>query len=82
LAKHPEYMEKLANEISHYKDVDDFQLTELEKLPMLNAVIRETLRLYPPFPFPIGRVAPSEGTTLGNYYIPGGVIWNVGNIDS
>jgi cytochrome P450 len=66
-------MEKLANEISHYKDVDDFQLIELEKLPMLNAVIRESLKLYPPFPFPIGRLAPPGGTTLGNYYIPGGV---------
>jgi len=66
-------MEKLANEISHYKHVDDFQLTELEKLPMLNAVIREALRLYPPIPLPMGRVATPAGTTIGNYYIPGGV---------
>jgi cytochrome P450 len=73
LAKHPEYFEKLANEVSRYKDVDDFQLTELEKLPMLNAVIREVLRLYPPIASPMGRVVPPGGTTLGNYFIPGGV---------
>jgi cytochrome P450 len=73
LAKHPEYFEKLANEVSHYNDVDDFQLSELEKLPMLNAVIREALRLYPPIPSPMGRVTPPGGTTLGNHFIPGGV---------
>jgi cytochrome P450 len=73
LAKHSEWLEKLANEVSRYNDVDDLQSIELEKLPMLNAVIREALRLYPPIPSPMGRVAPPSGTTLGNYYIPGGV---------
>lgn len=73
LAKHVECFEKLANEVSHYKDVDELQSIELEKLPMLNAVIRETMRLYPPIPAPMGRVAPPAGTTMGNYYIPGGV---------
>jgi cytochrome P450 len=73
LAKHPKYFEILANELSCYKDVNDLQSIELEKLPMLNAVIREVLRLYPPIPSPMGRVAPPGGTTLGNYYIPGGV---------
>jgi len=44
---------------------------------MLNAVIREVLRLYPPIPLPMGRVASPGGTTLGGYYIPGGVSGNV-----
>jgi cytochrome P450 len=63
----------LADELSDYKDFDDIQSIDLEKLPFLNAVIREVLRLYPPIPSPLGRVTPSDGTTLGNYYIPGGV---------
>jgi cytochrome P450 len=66
-------MEKLVKEVSNCKDIDQLKLIELEKLPMLNAVIREVLRLYPPIPSPLGRVVPPGGTTLGNYYIPAGV---------
>jgi cytochrome P450 len=78
LAKHPEYIEKLEKEVSsHYKDVDEFQSIELEKLPLLNAVIREALRLYPPAPGPIGRLTPTEGAVIGGYTIPGGVLSQV-----
>jgi len=74
LAKHPQWLEKLSKEISEYKiDVDDFQSVELERLPLLNAVIREVLRLYPPAPAPFGRVSPSEGTFIGGYKVPGGI---------
>jgi cytochrome P450 len=73
LGKHPEYFENLAEEVSQYKDVDHLHSIELEKLPLLNAVIRESMRLYPPAPGPIGRVSPPEGTTLSGYFIPGGV---------
>lgn len=50
LAKYPEYREKLAKELSNYKEIDELRSIEHEKLPMLNAVIREVLRLYPPIP--------------------------------
>ena len=74
LAKHPEYFSKLAEEVSIYKDVDDLQSSELEKLPLLNAVIREVLRLYPPAPSPVfARITPPEGTVLEGYRIAGGV---------
>src|SRR5579859_8031487 len=74
LAKHPEYFSRLSQELENYKTVDDLQSSELEKLPLLNGVIRETLRLYPPVPGPIAtRCCPPEGTTLGGYFIPGGV---------
>ncbi|TDZ17285.1 putative sterigmatocystin biosynthesis P450 monooxygenase STCB [Colletotrichum orbiculare MAFF 240422] len=45
----------------------------LEKLPLLNAVIDETLRLYGAVPGHLGRVVPPKGATLGGYFIPGGV---------
>ena len=74
LAKHPEYLDKLHEEIStRYKDIDDFQSIELEKLPILNGIVRETLRLYPPAPGPIARMTPTGGADLGGYHIPGGV---------
>jgi cytochrome P450 len=74
LAKNPQYFSKLSEELKNHKTVDDLQSAELEKLPLLNAVIREALRLYPPVPGPIAtRLCPPEGTTLGGYSIPGGV---------
>ena len=78
LAKHPQWLENLSKEISEYKiDVDDFQSVELERLPLLNAVIREVLRLYPPAPAPFGRVSPPEGTFIGDFKVPGGVSPNL-----
>lgn len=74
LAKHPEYFPKLYQEVEKYKTVDELQSSELEKLPILNAVIRESLRLYPPIAGPLStRQCPPEGTDLGGYFIPGGV---------
>lgn len=45
----------------------------LEKLPVLNAVIEESLRLYGAVPGSLPRVVPKGGATLGGYYIPEGV---------
>ena len=73
LEKYPQYIEKLAKELSGYPNVDSLKSVELEKLPYLNAVIRESLRMYPPFGSPAGRACPPEGRMLNGYYIPGGV---------
>lgn len=47
---------------------------QLEKLPFLNAVIDETLRLYGAAPGNLPRTAPLGGATLGGYFIPEGTI--------
>jgi len=74
IAKNPEWFDKLAAELSDYTDVDTLQSSELEKLPLLNAVIRETLRLYPPAASPVfSRVSQMTVVSLGGYFIPGGV---------
>ena len=44
----------------------------LEQLPILNAVIKEALRLYGAAPFALPRVTPREGAKFGDYFIPGG----------
>lgn len=76
LAKHPEYIHKLSDELSMYGNIEDLNLAEMDKLPLLNGVIRESLRLAPPGPGPLGRVCPPEGRVLGGHFIPGGVLPN------
>lgn len=45
---------------------------KFESLPILNAVIKETLRLYGAAPAPLPRYVPREGAMLGGYYFPAG----------
>ena len=73
LAKQSQIATRLAEELSVFKSVQDFTTGNLEHLPLLNAVIREGLRLYSPVGGPGGREAPPEGVEMGGYYIPGGV---------
>lgn len=48
-------------------------LAQLEKLPFLTAVLKESLRLAPGIPTPLPRVVPRNGATIGGQFIPGGV---------
>ncbi|KAI0191915.1 cytochrome P450 oxidoreductase [Astrocystis sublimbata] len=51
--------------------------SEVSKLPYLNAVIQETLRIHPNTGTIIERKAPPGGATIDGHYIPGGVIVGV-----
>ncbi|KAL4757704.1 cytochrome P450 [Aspergillus foveolatus] len=46
---------------------------KLETLPVLNAVIKEALRLYGAAPGSLPRTVPRGGATLGGYFIPEGM---------
>lgn len=43
---------------------------ELEQLPYLTAVIRESMRLHPSITYQLPRVPPAEGVQIGDYHIP------------
>ncbi|KAF9776404.1 hypothetical protein IL306_005391 [Fusarium sp. DS 682] len=46
---------------------------EIDYLPLLHAVVMETLRLHAPIPGPQPRQTPSDGCSIGGCYIPSGV---------
>jgi len=66
--------EKLVNEVRDtFKSYDDITPSALAKLPWLNAVLNEGLRLYPPVPWAPTRMVPPEGATVDGHWLPGGV---------
>lgn len=73
IATRPELREKLELEASTLPE--GFKDADLEALPLLNATINETLRLYAAVPGSLPRVVPSQGATMcGHYLAPGTVV--------
>jgi len=71
LAKHPEIQERLYQETHCQLGGKPPTFEDLENLPFVDAVISESLRLYPPA-YIIGREAIEE-TTIGPYKAPKGM---------
>ncbi|CAG8955887.1 hypothetical protein HYFRA_00008737, partial [Hymenoscyphus fraxineus] len=78
LSLHPQWQDRLRKEfmenpVDH--DEDFLSPRALDKLPILDAILTETLRLYAPEPGPWPRSHPNATTTLGEYTgIPAGTI--------
>ncbi|OBR02510.1 TRI11 protein [Colletotrichum higginsianum IMI 349063] len=68
--KRPNLRARLEEEVAGL--APDFDDAVLETLPLLNAVIDETLRLYGAVQGHLSRTVPARGATLGGYFVPGG----------
>ncbi|XP_065874573.1 cytochrome P450 736A117-like [Euphorbia lathyris] len=72
LLRHPEAMKKLQSEIREIAE-NKSEITEddLQKIPYLKAVIKETLRLHPPIPLLVPRVA-TQDVKIKGFHIAAG----------
>lgn len=66
----PEIRDRLVEELRQAPE--GYQDQDLQRLPYLNQVIEEALRLHSAAPSALPRVVPHEGATLGGYFLPGG----------
>jgi cytochrome P450 len=87
LSTHPDVQRRLQRELIALSASSATEMPPskaIDAMPMLHAIIQETLRLHPAIPGPQPRVTPPQGCKLGNnemsaiggggeYYIPGGV---------
>ncbi|PHT36646.1 Cytochrome 76A2 [Capsicum baccatum] len=72
LLRHPEAMDKVKTEISRVVGPNrKFEESDIDNLPYMQAVIKESLRLHPPLPFLIPRETIQDTKFMG-YDIPKG----------
>lgn len=74
LLRHRDKYIQLAREIrGAFDKSSDINLSAIAELPYLNAVLRETMRIYPPIPAMLPRIVPEGGAFISGQYVPGGV---------
>ena len=67
-------LEKVCKEVrGAFQNEGDITFTSVARLPYLNAVIEEILRLYPPVPSSQRRVTLPEGNVIDGHFVPGNV---------
>ncbi|KAI0478576.1 cytochrome P450 [Xylariaceae sp. FL0804] len=79
LTNEPAY-QRLTRELRGGSQLDSCSANDAEtswKNPYLNAVIKETLRLFPSNSPPMERIVPATGLTVNDYHLPGGTIVSV-----
>lgn len=79
LAKHPHMQPRLQQEVDDAvaSAKGDFSYSALINKPLLDGVINEALRLYPPVPTGLQRLTPPEGLTIAGRFVPGDTLVSV-----
>jgi cytochrome P450 len=73
LLSHPQYLSKLTTEIRDtFTTYEDVTLDGLARLPFLQAVLQEGMRVFPPVPCTLPRKVPRGGATILGDFIPEG----------
>ncbi|CAG8053445.1 unnamed protein product [Penicillium olsonii] len=71
LTRNREKYERLVREIrGTFKEHADIKLAALFELPYLNAVLLESMRVYPPIPSMLPRIVPEGGAMINDRYVP------------
>jgi cytochrome P450 len=75
---HPVWFDRIYQELKTELDdiPENVPASRLARLPVLNAVIDETMRLFPALPQDFQRVVPPEGVEFCGKFLPGGTILN------
>ncbi|KAI8650969.1 hypothetical protein NCS57_01432500 [Fusarium keratoplasticum] len=78
LSKHPDVREKLVQEIDENLSAGMLsrmpKWAEVNRMPYLDAVLKESMRLLPIASWGLDRVVPPAGATIAGEFIPGGTI--------
>ncbi|KJX96257.1 cytochrome P450 like protein [Zymoseptoria brevis] len=73
LLQNPQWMSTLSEHIrSQFTDIESLNMAALQGDKLLNAVIKEGLRMYPPIPVGFPREVPDEGCTIKGHFFPPG----------
>lgn len=74
LLKNETALRKVTDEVrSSFANEDEITFATVARLPYLQAVIDESLRMYPPVPGALPRRTPPEGDVIDGYTVPGNV---------
>lgn len=72
LIMHPRVTSKLRAEMSSIKISSPIQFAEAKKMPYLQAIIKEGLRIFPPLVGLMSKAVPPEGDIINGQFVPGG----------
>lgn len=74
LGTHPEVLAKLKEEVrSSFKSEDEIDVTSVQNLPYMLAVLKEVMRIHPAVAISLPRYAPPGGAEIAGEHIPGNV---------
>jgi hypothetical protein len=78
LATHPQYVTRLRQDMIAQGITKDAGYSEVvTKVPLFLAILKESLRMYPPLSFFLPRVVPKGGATVADTYLPAGTTMGI-----